>query len=105
MPADFDLSAVEEGILGTRFRGCLVHLSSVGSTNHLALQAAHGGARAGVWIADEQTAGRGRGEHIWHSAAGEGLYVSTLVTPHIPLTPAPQIPHATGLAAQASILG
>jgi biotin-(acetyl-CoA carboxylase) ligase len=29
-----------------------------------------------VYFADEQRAGRGRGDHAWHSAAGEGLYVS-----------------------------
>ena len=33
-----------------------------------------------MWVADEQTAGRGRGGHRWHSAAGDGLYVSALVS-------------------------
>ena len=37
--------------------------------------------RSGVWVADEQTAGRGRGGHGWHSVAGDGLYVSALVAP------------------------
>ena len=30
-------------------------------------------------IADQQTAGRGRGSHTWHSPAGSGLYVSVVV--------------------------
>ena len=35
-------------------------------------------------FADEQIAGRGRGDHGWDSAAGEGLYVSVLLRPEIP---------------------
>jgi BirA family biotin operon repressor/biotin-[acetyl-CoA-carboxylase] ligase len=74
------------------------------STNQLALEAAQAGARRGVWIADEQTAGRGRGGHSWHSAPGDGLYVSVLVTPELPLERALWLSLATGLAAQQAIL-
>lgn len=99
----FDSGAVEAGIAGTRFFGQLKHLPSVGSTNALALEAAQAGARGGVWVADEQTAGRGRGGHGWHSAAGEGLYVSVLVAPRLPMTRALWLSLATGLAAQSAI--
>jgi BirA family biotin operon repressor/biotin-[acetyl-CoA-carboxylase] ligase len=99
----FDLQAVEAGIAGTEFAGCVMHFPSVGSTNALALEAAQGGARGGVWVADEQTAGRGRGGHGWHSAAGDGLYVSALVTPPLPMATALTLSLATGLAAQAAI--
>jgi BirA family biotin operon repressor/biotin-[acetyl-CoA-carboxylase] ligase len=100
---EFDLQAVEREIGGTRFSGRVRHFSSVGSTNQLALEAAQGGAVGGVWVADEQTAGRGRGGHTWHSAPGDGLYVSALVTPRIALTEAAKIPLAAGLACQAAI--
>jgi BirA family biotin operon repressor/biotin-[acetyl-CoA-carboxylase] ligase len=66
--ATFDLDSVEREIAATQFAGHLIHLATVVSTNDLALQAAQAGARHGVWIADEQTAGRGRGGHTWHSA-------------------------------------
>jgi BirA family biotin operon repressor/biotin-[acetyl-CoA-carboxylase] ligase len=99
----FDLKAVEEGIAGTEFAGRVRHFSSVTSTSSLAVEAAQRGARNGVWVADEQTAGRGRGGHSWHSTAGEGLYVSALVTPRLPMTMALKISLATGLAAQAAI--
>ena len=99
----FDLQAVEAGIAGTEFAGMVVHFPSVGSTNVLALEAAQAGARGGVWVADEQTAGRGRGGHGWHSAVGDGLYVSALVTPPLPMTTALTLSLATGLAAQAAI--
>jgi BirA family biotin operon repressor/biotin-[acetyl-CoA-carboxylase] ligase len=101
--ATFDLAAVDAGITGTAFAGKVRHLPSVGSTNVLALEAAQAGARAGVWVADEQTAGRGRGGHGWHSAAGDGLYVSVLVAPALPMTMALWLSLATGLAARAAV--
>jgi BirA family biotin operon repressor/biotin-[acetyl-CoA-carboxylase] ligase len=99
----FDLRAVEAGIAGTQFAGQVMHLPSVGSTNVLALEAAQAGARTGVWVADEQTAGRGRGGHGWHSTVGDGLYASALVTPPLPMTTALWISLATGLAAKTAI--
>ena len=99
----FDLRAVEEGITGTGFAGQITHFASVSSTNTLALEAAQTGARCGVYVADEQTAGRGRGGHSWHSIAGDGLYFSALVAPPIPSTMAMLLPLATGLAAQSAI--
>jgi BirA family transcriptional regulator, biotin operon repressor / biotin---[acetyl-CoA-carboxylase] ligase len=99
----FDVAAVEAGIVSTEFAGCVMHFAEVGSTNALALGAAQAGARGGVWVADKQTAGRGRGGHHWHSAAGDGLYVSALVTPVLPMTMALWMSLATGLAAKAAI--
>jgi len=100
----FNTAEVEAAITGTRFHSRLMHFPVVGSTNQLALEAAIAGTRNGVWIADEQTAGRGRGGHTWHSAPGDGLYVSILVTPQIPLARACFIPLHTGLAVQAAVL-
>lgn len=99
----FDLPAVETAIAETEFAGRILHFPLVGSTNVLALEAAQAGARSGVWVADEQTAGRGRGGHGWHSVAGDGLYVSALTSPPIPLKMANWLPLATGLAAQSAI--
>lgn len=99
----FDLDKVEAGIAGTQFAGRIQHFHSVESTNTLAIEAAQAGVRGGVYVADEQTAGRGRGGHLWHSTAGDGLYVSALVTPPIPMNMAMWVPLATGLAAQKAI--
>ena len=104
MSAKFDLASVERGVLSTRFEGCVRHFASVDSTNELALVAARAGAKWGVWVADEQTAGRGRGGHDWHSARGDGLYFSALVTPQVPLSSARDLPIAAGLAVQAAVL-
>ena len=101
----FDTGAVEAGVSGTRFSRRVVHLALASSTNTLAVEAAQMGADGGVWIADEQTAGRGRGGHAWHSAAGDGLYLSALMTLPVPLpmTTALLLSLATGLAARAAI--
>ena len=100
---NFDLDLVEQGLSGTEFSGKVKHFPSVTSTSLLALEAAQSGARGGVYVADEQTAGRGRGDHKWHSSQLDGLYVSTLVTPHIPMDMALWLPLATALAAQTAI--
>jgi BirA family transcriptional regulator, biotin operon repressor / biotin---[acetyl-CoA-carboxylase] ligase len=102
--ASFDLAGVTAALGGTVFAGRVQHLPSVGSTNVLALEAAQAGAPHGcVWVADEQTAGRGRGGHEWHSAAGDGLYVSVLLRPQMALLDALWLSLATGLAVRAAI--
>ncbi len=56
-----------------------------------------------VFFADEQTAGRGRGDHGWHSSAGDGLYVSVLLRPKLSPSQLPLIPLVAGLAAAEAI--
>jgi BirA family biotin operon repressor/biotin-[acetyl-CoA-carboxylase] ligase len=104
LPDSFDLSDVAAALAGTVFANNLQHLASVGSTNVLALEAAQSGAAHGsVWVADEQTAGRGRSDHRWHSPAGDGLYVSVLLRPQMALVDALWLSLATALAVQAAI--
>ena len=52
---------------------------------------------------DEQIAGRGRGDHSWISASGEGLYVSVLLRLQFPAAHLPFLPLAVGLAAADAI--
>ena len=100
----YDLVALDGELAGTIFAGKL-HFSSVtGSTNIDALAAARNGAPHGsVFFADEQTAGRGRGDHSWQSSAGEGLYVSVLMRPMLLPAQLPLIPLVAGLAAADAI--
>lgn len=99
----FDLAQVNGAIAGTQFAGHVQHLATIPSTNSLALAMAHAGARHGVWIADEQTAGRGRGTHHWHSAARLGLYLSALVAPEITVDMAQRLSFLTAIAAQSAL--
>jgi BirA family biotin operon repressor/biotin-[acetyl-CoA-carboxylase] ligase len=96
----YDLGVLEAELAGTIFAGQL-HFSPVtGSTNTDAMAAARGNAVHGsVYFCDEQTAGRGRGDHRWRSAAGEGLYVSVILRPQLPMARFALLPLAVGLAA------
>ena len=100
----YDLTALEAALSGTIFADNL-HFSPVtGSTNSDAMEAARAGAPHGsVHFADEQLAGRGRGDHRWHSAAGEGLYVSVLLRLALSAAQLPLLPLAAGLAAAEAI--
>lgn len=65
----------------------MIHLlESTASTNQLALDKT-GAAHGETWIADEQTAGRGRREiggdrRTWFSPKGQNIYMSVLLRPH-----------------------
>lgn len=69
------------------------------STNDDARAAAAEGAPHGsIFVADAQTAGRGRGGHSWHSPAGENLYLSLLVRPRVPAASIAPLTLAVGVA-------
>ncbi|HLW53701.1 MAG TPA: biotin--[acetyl-CoA-carboxylase] ligase [Candidatus Angelobacter sp.] len=80
-------------VRNTIFSGNIQCFSQVASTNALALEAAgeffaghEGSAEGAAFLADEQTAGRGRAGHSWHSERGTGIYASFLHRP--PMSPA-----------------
>jgi len=56
------------------------HYSRIGSTNDV-LKSTWDGQEFLCAVADEQTAGRGRRARQWHSAPGDGLYLSVLLRP------------------------
>lgn len=80
-------------VRNTIFSGNIHYFPQVESTNAVALEAAtHSGiphegvAEGAIFLADEQTAGRGRAGHHWHSERGTGIYCSFLLRP--PMAPA-----------------
>ena len=85
------------------FAGKVHHLATTESTNTVALAAAQAGVETGVWVADEQTAGRGRGGHQWHSSPGDGLYMSVLVRPMLFGSEALKLSLAAGIACAGAI--
>lgn len=77
----------------------LMYQPVTGSTNDDALAAARAGAPHGsVFVADEQTAGRGRRGHTWHAARGESLLFSVLLRPSLELSRTSALTLAVGLA-------
>ncbi len=100
----FDTARVDDALRGTLFHGRLHHFPVIDSTNTRALAEAQAGAEAGqVYVADEQTAGRGRGGHAWHSEPGRGLYCTVLVRPALTSNEALKLSLAAGIAAQDAI--
>ena len=98
----FDSGLVNLGLAETVFAGGLHHLPTIGSTNTHALEQARSGAAHGsFYLADEQTAGRGRSDHQWHSAAAQGLYLSVLL--RLPAEQVAWLPLIAGLAAYQAI--
>jgi BirA family biotin operon repressor/biotin-[acetyl-CoA-carboxylase] ligase len=70
-----------------------------GSTNDDAKAAARLGIASGAaFVADSQTAGRGRLGRAWHSPAGENLHVSFVLRLGIPAGSVPDVTIAAGLA-------
>lgn len=101
----FDTGRVNDALDGTIFHGKLHHFNRIDSTSTRALADAHAGTESGhVYVADEQTAGRGRGGHIWHSEPDAGLYLSVLFRPALQADAALHISLATALAAQSAVL-
>jgi len=99
-----DLDVLQKALVGTIFDGQLHLFPSIESTNSHAMQEASKGALHGsVYIAEEQTAGRGRGDHSWHSEPHTGIYVSILLRPQLAAADGLWLSLATGLAVQDAI--
>jgi BirA family biotin operon repressor/biotin-[acetyl-CoA-carboxylase] ligase len=89
---------------GTIFNAQLHHYYKTGSTNTAAMTAAAEGAPEGsVFLAEEQTTGRGRGSHSWQSARSAGIYCSVLLRPALPPSEVLVLALAAGLAVRAAI--
>jgi BirA family transcriptional regulator, biotin operon repressor / biotin---[acetyl-CoA-carboxylase] ligase len=89
---------------GTIFESHLHHFYKIGSTNSTAMVAAADGAAEGsVFLAEEQTAGRGRGSNTWQSPRSTGIYCSVILRPPLPPSDVLVLSLAVGLAVQAAI--
>lgn len=82
----------------------MIHaFDEVGSTNDLALAAAKTAEHGACWIAERQTAGRGRREvggvrRSWHSPPGRNIYMSMVLKPDIEISRAAGLTLACGVA-------
>jgi BirA family biotin operon repressor/biotin-[acetyl-CoA-carboxylase] ligase len=84
---------------GTIFSDRIHHYYKIGSTNDVAMEAASDGEPEGsVFLAEQQTAGRGRGAHQWHSAESTGIYCSVVLRPVLPPSEILILSLAAGLA-------
>ena len=117
---------LEPRIAGTIFAGAVHHFACIGSTNAAAMQAgaerwareAAGSMaeqhavteaasaarpRGEVWLAEEQTAGKGRAGHTWQSRARDGIYLSALLWPRLAPSEVPILSLAAGLVVMEAV--
>jgi BirA family biotin operon repressor/biotin-[acetyl-CoA-carboxylase] ligase len=91
-------------VRGTIFDKQLHHFYKIGSTNAAAMAAAVAGAPEGsVFLAEEQTAGRGRGSHTWESERSTGIYCSVVLRPALGPSDMLVLTLAAGLAVRAAL--
>jgi BirA family transcriptional regulator, biotin operon repressor / biotin---[acetyl-CoA-carboxylase] ligase len=91
-------------IRGTIFSGQVHHYYNIDSTSSVAMDAARDGAPEGsVFLAEQQTAGRGRGGNQWHSPRSTGIYCSLVLRPALPPSEVLLLSLAAGLAVQAAV--
>jgi BirA family biotin operon repressor/biotin-[acetyl-CoA-carboxylase] ligase len=89
---------------GTIFSKNIQHYYKIGSTNSAAMEAARADAPEGsVFLAEQQTAGRGRGANQWHSPQSTGIYCSVVLRPPLPPSEALIFSLAAGLAVRAAV--
>ena len=89
---------------GTLFGKRIYHFFKTDSTNRVALELGHAGEPEGaVVLAEEQTAGRGRAGHSWHSERAAGIYVTLLLRPKLAPVQAPVLTMMAGLSAHAAV--
>ena len=91
-------------VRGTIFAERIHHYYRAGSTNTLAMDGAAAGAPEGtVFLAEQQTAGRGRGSNQWHSTESTGIYCSVILRPALPPADVLVLSLAAGLAVHSAI--
>jgi BirA family biotin operon repressor/biotin-[acetyl-CoA-carboxylase] ligase len=95
---------LRQRLKGSLFGKRVHHFFKVDSTNRVALDLGHAGEPEGaVVLAEEQTAGRGRAGHTWHSERATGIYATLLLRPQLAPVQAPLLTMMAGLSAHTAI--
>ena len=89
---------------GTLFGKRIYHFFKTDSTNRVAFELGHTGEPEGaIVLAEEQSAGRGRAGHTWHSERAAGIYVTLLLRPKLAPVQAPLLTMLAGLSAHTAV--
>jgi BirA family transcriptional regulator, biotin operon repressor / biotin---[acetyl-CoA-carboxylase] ligase len=95
---------LRQRLRGSLFGKRIYHFFKTDSTNRVALELGHAGEPEGaVVLAEEQTAGRGRAGHTWHSERATGIYATLLLRPQLAPVQAPLLTMMAGLSAHAAV--
>lgn len=102
---EYDLAHLNSALGETIFRGKIRYFPEIVSTNTAAMQAAASGVEEGtVFLAEQQTAGRGRNGHAWQSETGMSILVSTVLRPRIAPADALWLSLMAGVAVHDAVL-
>jgi BirA family biotin operon repressor/biotin-[acetyl-CoA-carboxylase] ligase len=97
---------LRQRLRGSLFGKRIYHFFKTDSTNRVALELGHASEPEGaVVLAEEQTAGRGRSGHTWHSERATGIYATLLLRPRLAPVQAPLLTMTAGLSAHAAVQG
>ncbi|MEQ1353536.1 MAG: biotin--[acetyl-CoA-carboxylase] ligase [Candidatus Acidiferrum sp.] len=95
---------LRQRLRGSLFGKRIYHFFKTDSTNQVALELGHAGEPDGaVIIAEEQTSGRGRAGHSWHSERAAGIYTTILLRPRLAPVQAPLLTMMAGLSAREAV--
>jgi BirA family biotin operon repressor/biotin-[acetyl-CoA-carboxylase] ligase len=102
---NYDLAALNVSLTNSIYSGKLRYFPEIESTNTAAMAAAAEGAEEGtIFLADQQTAGRGRNGHSWHSESGSAILVSIVLRPRIAAAQSLWLSLMAGVAVHDAIL-
>lgn len=104
VPDILTAEVLKQRLKGSLFGKRIYHFFRTDSTNRVALELGHAEEPEGaVVLAEEQTAGRGRAGHSWHSERTTGIYVTLLLRPKLAPVQAPLLTMIAGLSAHAAV--
>ncbi|MFQ5560951.1 MAG: biotin--[acetyl-CoA-carboxylase] ligase, partial [Nitrospinota bacterium] len=95
---------IQENLLSEFKDEALYVFDKIDSTNSFAKAAVKDGTcGSGYIVAETQHAGRGRGDHTWHSPAMAGIYLSIIKTPRVEISRFPSFNLVAAVAAADSL--
>jgi BirA family biotin operon repressor/biotin-[acetyl-CoA-carboxylase] ligase len=104
VPDHYDLARLNSALGDSIYANKLNYFPEIASTNTLAMHAAVAGAEEGsAFLADQQTGGRGRNGHSWHSEAGTAVLLSIVLRPRIVVAQSLWLSLMAGVAAHDAI--
>jgi BirA family transcriptional regulator, biotin operon repressor / biotin---[acetyl-CoA-carboxylase] ligase len=96
--------SLRQRLKGSLFGKRIYHLFKTDSTNRLGMELGYGGEPEGALIvAEEQTAGKGRANRVWHSERAAGIYITLLLRPKLSPVQAPLLTMMAGISAYAAV--
>ena len=104
VPDILTADVLKQRLKGNLFGKRIYHFFKIDSTNRVAFELGHAGEPEGaVVLAEEQTAGRGRMGHSWHSERAAGIYVTMLLRPKLAPAQALLLTMMAGLSAHTAV--